>query len=76
MIAPNIFTPLSLKLVAHMSPEDKEKFYGGMKGMMLGDQKGDPIDDYLPVIAFMASDGAKFITGQTICVDGGTMMVR
>lgn len=76
MIAPNIFTPLSLKLVAQMSPEDKEKFYGGMKGMMLGDKKGDPIDDYLPVIAFMASDGAKFITGQTICVDGGTMMVR
>ena len=76
MIAPNIYTPLSLKLVAQMSPEDKEKFYGGMKGLMLGDQKGDPIEDYLPVAAFMASDSSKFITGQTICVDGGTMMVR
>ncbi len=76
MIAPNIWTPLTDKLVAAMTPENREAFYGGMKGLMLGDQKGDPIEDYLPVAAFMASDSSKFITGQTICVDGGTMMVR
>ena len=76
MIAPNIWTPLTDKLVAAMTPENREAFYGGMKGLMLGDQKGDPIEDYLPVAAFAASDSSKFITGQTICVDGGTMMVR
>ncbi len=76
MIAPNIWTPLTDKLVAAMTPENREAFYGGMKGLMLGDKPGDLIEDYLPVAAFMASDSSKFITGQTICVDGGTMMVR
>ena len=76
MIAPNIWTPLTDKLVESMKPEEREAFYGGMKGLMLGDKPGDLIEDYLPVIAFAASDSAKFITGQTISVDGGTMMVR
>ena len=76
MIAPNIWTPLTDKLVAAMTPENREAFYGGMKGLMLGDKPGDLIEDYLPVAAFAASDSSKFITGQTICVDGGTMMVR
>lgn len=76
MIAPNIWTPLTDKLVESMKPEEREAFYGGMKGLMLGDKPGDLIEDYLPVIAFAASDSAKFITGQTVSVDGGTMMVR
>ena len=76
MIAPNIWTPLTDKLVAQFSPEEKQAFMDGMKGLMLGDKPGDLVEDYLPVIAFAASDSSKFITGQTICVDGGTMMVR
>jgi NAD(P)-dependent dehydrogenase (short-subunit alcohol dehydrogenase family) len=28
-------------------------------------------DDIAPMYLFLASSGAKFITGQTICVDGG-----
>jgi NAD(P)-dependent dehydrogenase (short-subunit alcohol dehydrogenase family) len=30
-------------------------------------------DDYAPVVEFLASDDARFITGQTIPVDGGTL---
>lgn len=37
---------------------------------------GDMDTDFIPVMAFMASDSSKFITGQTISVDGGVMMVR
>jgi NAD(P)-dependent dehydrogenase (short-subunit alcohol dehydrogenase family) len=42
----------------------------------LGGQMGDMETDFIPVMAFMASDSSKFITGQTISVDGGIMMVR
>jgi NAD(P)-dependent dehydrogenase (short-subunit alcohol dehydrogenase family) len=37
---------------------------------------GDIETDFIPVMAFMASDGSKFMTGQTISIDGGIMMVR
>lgn len=33
---------------------------------------GQP-DDYAAVVAFLASDAARFVTGSTIAVDGGTL---
>jgi NAD(P)-dependent dehydrogenase (short-subunit alcohol dehydrogenase family) len=38
--------------------------------------KGDPDTDMAPVLVFLVSQGAGFITGQTIAVDGGLNMVR
>jgi NAD(P)-dependent dehydrogenase (short-subunit alcohol dehydrogenase family) len=28
-------------------------------------------DDVADVVVFLASDAARFVTGETICVDGG-----
>jgi NAD(P)-dependent dehydrogenase (short-subunit alcohol dehydrogenase family) len=42
----------------------------------LGGQLGDVMQDFAPVMVFMASDGARFITGQLISVNGGLVMVR
>ena len=43
---------------------------GGLPLPPLG-RMGDPYDDIAPVVVFLASEDARFITGQTICVDGG-----
>ncbi|WP_121866266.1 SDR family oxidoreductase [Glutamicibacter nicotianae] len=32
---------------------------------------GDPESDVAPVIAFLLSDDAKYVTGQTLLADGG-----
>jgi 3-oxoacyl-[acyl-carrier protein] reductase len=37
---------------------------------------GDPEEDIAPVVAFLASDEARFITGATIPVDGGLHVPR
>ncbi|HVI93997.1 MAG TPA: SDR family oxidoreductase [Anaeromyxobacter sp.] len=45
---------------------------GMVKGVPLG-RIGVP-DDYPGLVAFLASDDAAFITGQTISVSGGLTM--
>ncbi len=41
----------------------------------LGGRMGDPLRDLAPVLVFLASDDSRFITGQTLAVDGGLMML-
>jgi len=41
----------------------------------LGGRLGDPERDLAPVMVFLAGDGARFITGQAIAVDGGMIML-
>jgi NAD(P)-dependent dehydrogenase (short-subunit alcohol dehydrogenase family) len=42
----------------------------------IGGKLGDPDRDLAPVILFLCSDDARFITGQTLCIDGGAVKVR
>ena len=59
-----------------MPPEQLAAHHASLAGLCLGGQLGDMETDFIPVMAFMASDSSKFITGQTISIDGGIMMVR
>jgi len=49
--------------------------YEGIKGIPAG-RLGDPEDDIGRVAVFLASEDSKYITGQTIMVDGGSIMLH
>lgn len=76
-VAPGMWTPMYETTRAGMSPEQLEAHDRGMAMMIpLGGRLGDPDADMAPVLVFLASDASRFITGQTLAVDGGLMMVR
>jgi NAD(P)-dependent dehydrogenase (short-subunit alcohol dehydrogenase family) len=46
---------------------------GDMAGAMIPmGRMGDPYDDIAPVAVFLASEGARYLTGNTLFVDGGS----
>lgn len=76
-IAPAIWTPMYDKTRAAMTPEQLSGHEAMLRGSIpLGGKLGDIGGDLVPVVAFLASDGAHFMTGQIIPVDGGAMMMR
>lgn len=76
-MAPVIETPMAKKYFARMSEEEFETFKAGMSQRIpLGGWFGDPDEDFAPVMVFLASDAARFLTGQTYAVDGGSVMMK
>ncbi|WP_258080975.1 SDR family NAD(P)-dependent oxidoreductase [Nocardia nova] len=76
-IAPAIWTPMYDKTRAAMSPEQLREHDAMMaKSVPLGGRLGDIERDFVPVLAFLAGEGSRFITGQILPVDGGTLMMR
>ncbi len=37
---------------------------------------GDAEEDIAPVVAFLLSDSCRYVTGQTVMIDGGALMLR
>jgi 3-oxoacyl-[acyl-carrier protein] reductase len=75
-LAPAVQTPGADRLREFLGPDAGAFIDQQMKlSIPLGGKLGDPADDLGPVLVFLASEGAGFITGQLIPVDGGLAMV-
>lgn len=66
-------TPALRKFADGAGGGDAEKVIAGMTGAVPMKRLGTP-EDVGPAVAFFASDGAGFVTGQTLSVSGGLTM--
>ncbi|CAB1369721.1 SDR family NAD(P)-dependent oxidoreductase [Denitratisoma oestradiolicum] len=75
-VAPVIATEIFQRQRQAMDLASLQAMDEGLAKMIpLGGALGDPLRDLAPVLAFLAGDDSHFITGQTIAVDGGFMML-
>lgn len=75
-VAPAIHTDIYQRQRDAMDAAGLQMLDAAMQQMIpLGGKLGDPLRDMAPVLVFLAGDDSHFITGQTIAVDGGLMMV-
>lgn len=75
-VAPAIATDIYQRQRQAMDPTSLAAMDAALaKSIPLGGRLGDPLHDLAPVLAFLAGDDSHFITGQTVAVDGGLMML-
>lgn len=70
VINPAAMSPAAERLL-ESNPAYKEKVYADIALHYLGDN----LRDIAPVAVFLASEAARYVTGQTINVDGGLVML-
>lgn len=76
-LLPIVYTPMTEAYRNALGPEAwkvaEEHFRAGIP---LGGRFGDADTDIAPFVAFLMSDGSRYMTGQLIPVNGGAGMVR
>jgi NAD(P)-dependent dehydrogenase (short-subunit alcohol dehydrogenase family) len=74
-LVPAIWTPMYDDHRATFTPEQLQAHDAMMAQIVaIGGKLGDPLRDLAPVIVFLLGDGARYITGQIISVNGGMYM--
>jgi len=74
-VTPVISTPMYKTYRARLAPEALAEHDAEIaRRIPLGGKFGDPDIDMAPVIVFLVSDASRFITGQTLAVDGGWLI--
>jgi NAD(P)-dependent dehydrogenase (short-subunit alcohol dehydrogenase family) len=76
-VCPAVWTPMYDAHRAAFTPEQLQAHDEHIARIVrLGGVLGDPDRDLVPPVLFLCSDGARFITGQVLPIDGGAMMTR
>lgn len=76
-VNPVIWTPMYEESRARYTPAQLAEHEAKMaERIPLGGRSGDPDADMAPVLVFLMSEGARFITGQVVSVDGGMVPLR
>ncbi|WP_328558961.1 SDR family NAD(P)-dependent oxidoreductase [Streptomyces coelicoflavus] len=72
----NVVCPMALTAgVAQWAEARPEQYAQSAAAVPLG-RFGDPDRDVAPIVAFLASDDAQYMTGQTVMADGGAVKLR
>ncbi|XKK60656.1 SDR family oxidoreductase [Streptomyces sp. ARC32] len=72
----NVVCPMALTAgVAAWAEARPEQYAQSAASVPLG-RFGDPERDVAPIVAFLASDDAQYMTGQTVMADGGAVKLR
>ncbi|PZT73804.1 MULTISPECIES: SDR family NAD(P)-dependent oxidoreductase [unclassified Streptomyces] len=72
----NVVCPMALTAgVAAWAEARPEQYAESAAKVPLG-RFGDPDRDVAPIVAFLASDDAQYMTGQTVMADGGAIKLR
>jgi NAD(P)-dependent dehydrogenase (short-subunit alcohol dehydrogenase family) len=75
-LAPAMDTPGADRLRDFLGPDAAPFLDQQLQASIpIGGKLGDPVRDLGPMLVFLAGDGARFITGQLLAVDGGLMML-
>jgi NAD(P)-dependent dehydrogenase (short-subunit alcohol dehydrogenase family) len=76
-IAPAIWTPMYEASRSQLTPAELQAHdVVKSRTIPMGGRLGDVEKDFVPVMTFLSSAGARFITGQVIPIDGGMLMMR
>jgi NAD(P)-dependent dehydrogenase (short-subunit alcohol dehydrogenase family) len=76
-ICPAVWTPMYDEHRARLSPTELRDHDARMAQLIrIGGKLGDPDRDLAPIVVFLCSDEARYMTGQIFSIDGGALMVR
>jgi NAD(P)-dependent dehydrogenase (short-subunit alcohol dehydrogenase family) len=64
-------SPLAVTPALHRAYASNPALEGRLRKLVPLGRVGDPLLDIAPVITFLLGEGARYITGQTLVVDGG-----
>jgi NAD(P)-dependent dehydrogenase (short-subunit alcohol dehydrogenase family) len=70
VVCPAALSPAAVKFLAE-HPKEAEMY---QSQVALG-YFGDPLKDIAPVVLFLGSEDSRYVSGQTINVDGGQQML-